>query len=88
MSRVPQFAVHDQGKDQPAAMASTVDQFNQMITALRSRVKALEAKVAVLEGRLGASAPEVTGSRFTGAALQNLLTTQDAMGLIIDSTTA
>jgi hypothetical protein len=53
--------------------------------ALEAENVSLKAR---LDARIGTDAPSVTGSRFTGAALQDLLTELAGIGLIEDNTTA
>jgi hypothetical protein len=84
--------IADGGGDTAQVLRDVVNQVNIVAAVLRRRIVALEkadAELAArLDARIGAAAPEITGSRFTGAALQNLLTELDGVGLIQDSTTA
>lgn len=84
--------IADGGGDVALVLRDVVNQVNLVTAVLRRRIVALEkenaALIARLDARIGAAAPEITGSRFTGAALQNLLTELDGVGLIQDSTTA
>ena len=84
--------IADGGPDVAHVLRDVVNQVNLVTAVLRRRIVALEAEnvsmKARLDARIGAAAPEITGSRFTGAALQDLLTELDGVGLIQDSTTA
>ena len=84
--------IADGGPDVAHVLRDVVNQVNLVTAVLRRRIVALEkenaALIARLDARIGAAAPEITGSRFTGAALQDLLTELDGVGLIQDSTTA
>jgi hypothetical protein len=84
--------IADGGGDTAQVLRDVVNQVNIVAAVLRRRIAALEAEnvslKARLDARIGANAPSVTGSRFTGAALQDLLTELAGIGLIEDNTTA
>ena len=84
--------IADSGPDVAHVVRDVVNQVNLVTAVLRRRIVALEAEnvslKARLDARIGANAPSVTGSRFTGAALQDLLTELAGIGLIEDNTTA
>ena len=84
--------IGDGGPDVAHVLRDVVNQVNLVTAVLRRRIVALEAEnvslKARLDARIGTDAPSVTGSRFTGAALQDLLTELAGIGLIEDNTTA
>lgn len=84
--------IADGGGDVALVLRDVVNQVNLVTAVLRRRIVALEAEnvslKARLDARIGADAPEITGSRFTGAAELDLLTKLDALGFIKNSTTA
>ena len=84
--------IADGGPDVAHVLRDVVNQVNLVTAVLRRRIVALEAEnvslKARLDARIGTDAPSVTASRFTGAALQDLLTELAVIGLIEDTTTA